>query len=117
VEGERLTGTRKQDLTGRNSIHRMETMTNGGEKIEFENDRVRVVRVKLGTHEKRPLRTRNDRVLIWLTDAHHTRTDPKGRKEEIRRWAGEVAWRTASQHEIENLAEKNAEMIIVELKK
>ena len=92
-------------------------MTNGGEKIEFENDRVKVVRVKLGTHEKHPARARKDRVLIWLTDAHHSRIEPNGKKEEIRRRAGDVAWRNASQHEIENLAEKGAEMIIVELKK
>lgn len=92
-------------------------MANSGEKVELENDRVKVVRVKLGTHEKRPVRARKDRVLIWLTDSHHARTEPNGKKEEVRRRAGEVAWRTASQHEIENLAESNAEMIIVELKK
>jgi hypothetical protein len=55
-------------------------------------------------------------VLIWLTDAHEMRTEPGGRKEEIRRRAGEVAWRTASQHEIENLEHTPVEVIIVELK-
>ena len=93
------------------------TKTSGGEKIEFENDRVRVIRVKLGHREKHPVRTRGDRVLIWLTEAHEQRAEPNGKKEEIRRKPGEVAWRTASQHQIENLEEKEVEVIIVELKK
>lgn len=91
-------------------------MTDRGERLEFENDRVRVLRVKVEGHEKHPRRNRFPRVLIWLTDAHEMRTEPVGRKEEIRRRAGEVAWRTASQHEIENLEDTPVEVIIVELK-
>jgi hypothetical protein len=92
-------------------------MTKGGEKIEFENDRVRVIRVKLGQREKHPVRTRKDRVLVWLTEAHEQRTESNGKTEEIRRRPGDVAWRTASQHQIENVEEKDVEVIIVELKK
>lgn len=87
-----------------------------GEKVEFENDRVRVVRVKIGHREKHPSRDRRDRVLIWLTDAHEIRTEPSGKKEEIRRKAGDAAWRTASQHQIENVEEQDVELLIVELK-
>jgi hypothetical protein len=92
-------------------------MTTGGEKVEFENDRVRVIRVKLGHREKHPVRTRKDRVLVWLTEAHEQRIEPGGKKEEIRRKPGEVAWRAASQHQIENVEEKDVEVIIVELLK
>jgi hypothetical protein len=92
-------------------------MANGTEKIEFENDRLKVVRVKLGKREKHPVRARGDRVIIWLTDSHHVRTEPNGKKEELRRKAGEVVWRTVSQHQIENLGEDKHEVIIVELKK
>jgi len=92
-------------------------MANGREKIEFENDRVRVTRVELGRREKPPLRTRKDRVIIWLTDSHHVRTEPNGKREEVRRKAGEVAWRGASDHQVENLADARHEVIIVELKK
>jgi hypothetical protein len=92
-------------------------MANGGEKIEFENDRVKVVRVKLGKREKHPVRARKDRVIIWLTDSHYVRTEPNGKKEELRRKAGDVAWRTASQHQVENMGEDQQEVVIVELKK
>lgn len=90
-------------------------MPNTKEKVEFENKRVKVTRVNLGANEKHP-RRRNDRVLIWLTDAHHSRLQAGGKKEEVRRHAGEVAWRDASQHEVENMAGKEHELIIVELK-
>ena len=62
----------------------------GGEKVALENDRVRVIRVKIDHHEKHPVRDRHDRVLVWLTDAHEIRSEPNGKKEEIRRKAGEV---------------------------
>jgi hypothetical protein len=91
-------------------------MSEGGEKIEFENERVRVIRVKIGQREKHPVRARRDRVLVWLTDAHEMRTEPSGKKEEVRRKGGDVAWRTASQHQIENYEDKEVELIIMELK-
>jgi len=91
-------------------------MPKNEERVEFENNRVKVTRVNLGEHGKNPTRARNDRVLIWLTDAHHVRVE-SGKKESIRRRAGEVAWRDASQHEIEDLAGSGHELIIVELKK
>jgi len=91
-------------------------MTTVGEKVEFENDRVKVVRVTLTAGAKHPVHARKDRVLIWLTGGHHVRTDSKGKKEELRRQAGDVAWRTASEHQIENLAKEKSEVIIVELK-
>lgn len=87
-----------------------------GETVEFENDRVRLIRVRIGHREKHPIRDRNDRVLVWLTDAHEMRTEPGGKKEEVRRKAGEVAWRAASQHQIENVEDQETELVIVELK-
>lgn len=92
-------------------------MTNGEEKVEFENDRVKVVRVRLRKGEKAPVRTRKDRVIVWLTDSLHARTESSGKKEEFRRKVGDIAWRSASQHQVENLGEGRHEVIIVELKK
>lgn len=91
-------------------------MTKGGDKVEFENHRVKVSRVTVGQREKHPVRSRNDRVLIWLTDSHEIRTEPQGKREEVRRKAGDVAWRSASQHQIENLEDQHVQLIIVELK-
>jgi hypothetical protein len=92
-------------------------MTKGGEILEFENDSVKVSRVTIGAGEKRPRSARNDRVLVWLTDAHHVRVEPNGKREEIRRKAGEVAWRAKSEHQVENVGTNSVEVVIVELKK
>ena len=89
--------------------------TTSGETVELENDRVRVVRVRVVGHEKLQARQRKDRVLVWLTNAEHQRTEA-GRTERIGRKAGEVAWRAASTHEIENLSDEPVEVVIVELK-
>jgi hypothetical protein len=92
-------------------------MAKGGEILEFENDSVKVSRVTIGAGEKRPQGARADRVLVWLTDAHHVRVEPNGKREVIRRKAGEVAWRTRSEHEIENIGANSVEVVIVEIKK
>jgi len=89
---------------------------NSEEQVEFENEQVKVIRVRIGKHEQHR-RTRRDRVIIWLTDARHRRTESGGKTQEITRKAGDVAWRPASEHQIENLGDEHMEVILVELKR
>ena len=84
-------------------------------KVEFENDRVRVLRVKHTGRERHPQTSRKDRVIIYLNDGRITRTE-NGKQEETRHKAGDVVWRKQSQHHIENLNDANHEVIVVELK-
>ena len=84
-------------------------------KVEFENDRVRVLRVRHEGREIHPLTSRHDRLIIYLNDGHVARIE-NGKKKEIRRKAGEVVWRDPSQHQIENLTGASHEVIVVELK-
>lgn len=86
-----------------------------GAILEFENDRVRVLRVKHAGRERHPQTSRRDRLIIYLNDGHVARTE-NGKKEESQRKAGEVVWKNGSQHQIENLNEANHEVIIVEVK-
>lgn len=85
------------------------------ERVEFENERVRVLRVRVGAGSQHHARSRKDRVIVWLTGAHHVRVGHDGRREELHRRPGEVAWRAASEHRIENIGEPH-EVLIVELK-
>jgi hypothetical protein len=85
------------------------------ERVEFENERVRVSRVRVGAGSRHQPRSRKDRVIVWLTGAHHVRVGLDGRREELRRRPGEVAWRAASEHRIENIGEPH-EVLIIELK-
>ncbi len=86
-----------------------------GATLEFENDRVRVLRVKHAGRERHPQTSRHDRLIIYVNDGHVARTE-NGKKEESRHNAGAVVWKNRSQHQIENLNESNHEVIIVEFK-
>ncbi len=83
--------------------------------VEFENDRVRVLRIKHSEAAAPALAAKHDRVIIYLTDGHISRIEG-GRREEIRRKSGDVVWRGRSQHQIESLSGPGHEVIIVELK-
>jgi hypothetical protein len=87
-----------------------------GATVEFENERVKVLRVKHGQREGHPQTSRNDRLVIYLNQGHIKRTE-SGKQEEIKRKPGDVVWRGRSQHQVENLSDANHEVIIVELKK
>jgi hypothetical protein len=45
-------------------------LSGGTEKVEFENEHVRVVRAANGPRGRTALRSRRDRVLVFLTDSH-----------------------------------------------
>lgn len=87
-----------------------------GAKVEFENDRVKVSRVKHAGREKHPPASRTDRLIIYLNEGHVARTE-RGKPEDVRHKAGDVVWRDRSQHQVENLNDAGHEVIIVELKK
>ena len=86
-----------------------------GACVEFENERVRVLRVQHAGRERQPPASRHDRLIIYLTDGHVQRTEG-GKSEQLRRRAGEVVWRDRSQHQIDNLENARHEVLIVELK-
>jgi hypothetical protein len=58
--------------------------------IEFENEQVRVLRIRYGPHEKSVMHGHPASLAVSLTDAHGTCTLPDGKTEdrmpESRRW-------------------------------
>jgi uncharacterized RmlC-like cupin family protein len=86
-------------------------------KLEFENDQVRVIRVKVGPHEAIPTHAHLlNRVSVNLTDQSVKSTDSDGKVETIQHKAGDASWGGAKTHKEENLSDKPSEMIIVEIK-
>lgn len=83
--------------------------------VEFENERVRVSRVKQTGAGARSPATRHDRLIVYLEDSEITRT-VHGELEEIRRGAGDVVWRDASEHTVEVTDDGAHEVLIIELK-
>jgi hypothetical protein len=85
-------------------------------KLEFENDQVRVLRMKLGAHQATPVleHSRNS-VAILLTDEAARTTDASGVVASVTHKAGEVIWEIPVTQKIENVSDEPLEMILVEL--
>ena len=86
-------------------------------KVEFENDRVRVVRIKYGPGEKSVMHSHPESIAVFLTDAHAKFTYPDGKTEGINASAGSVQHMDAFTHLPENKSKKPFEVIQIELKR
>ncbi len=84
--------------------------------VEFENDHVRVIRIKYKPSEKSVMHSHPESVAIFLTDAHAKFTYPNGKSEDIKAKAGSVQHMEAFTHLPENTSKKSFEVIQVELK-
>ncbi len=84
--------------------------------VEFENDQVRVLRIRYGPHEKSVMHKHPAGVAIFLTDSNTRFTFADGRTEERPGKAGQVLESAAETHLPENLSDQPFEVIQVELK-
>jgi len=84
--------------------------------VPFENDRVRVLRTILEPHLKSPMHEHPHYVVVYLTELHTTMKLGDGRIVDNPRRPGEIAWREALKHETENIGDRTAVEIQVELK-
>ncbi len=86
-------------------------------KVEFENDQVRVLRVKIGPKETAPMHEHGlNRVVTYLTDQKFQVTTADGKVEQVEHKAGEVSWGGPARHKEESLNDKPFEVVVVELK-
>jgi hypothetical protein len=85
-------------------------------RVELENEKVRVLRIKYGPHEKSVMHQHPPSVQINLTIAHLIVTYPDGRTESIHAKAGQVLAVPASERLPENLSDFPYEAIAIELK-
>jgi quercetin dioxygenase-like cupin family protein len=85
-------------------------------KVEVENADVRVLRVRLGPHERAAMHSHPSRVVVFLTDLHLKFTDPNGKTEKVAGKAGHAGLGKAVTHMTENVSDSACELIEVELK-
>ena len=85
-------------------------------KVELENEKVRVLRIRYGPHEKSAMHSHPALVGVMMTDLHARFTYPDGRTEDIAAKAGDVVSFPAIDHLPENLSDQPMEVIAVELK-
>jgi quercetin dioxygenase-like cupin family protein len=84
--------------------------------VEFENDQVRVLRIKYGPHEKSVMHSHPAGVVVMLTDMNNKFTFPDGKSEERQAKAGSVLETETVNHLPENIGDQPFEAILVELK-
>ncbi len=85
-------------------------------KVEFENDKVRVLRITYGPHEKSVMHEHPDAVAVFLTSQKGKFTLADGKTIE-RSWKrGQALWTPGEKHLPENLSGRPLELVLVELK-
>jgi len=82
----------------------------------FENDRVDVVSVHYGPHEKSGLHDHPGGVVVSLTEAHLRFTDENGKVREVHSKAGEVRWYPPFKHRVENLGDTTYDAVYIGVK-
>lgn len=85
--------------------------------VEFENQQVRVLRIRFGPHEKSVMHGHPPGIVVVLSDCDFRFYLPKGEKRDIIGKAGEIiCFEEAFEHLPTNLSAKPFEAILVEIK-
>jgi len=83
---------------------------------EFENERVRIVRIVYGPGEESTMHHHPESVAVFLTDGQVQMTLPDGSVEEMEVTAGSAAYSGAVEHDPKNTADIPLEVVEIELK-
>ena len=92
------------------------SVDSGHYKAEFENDRVRVLRITYGAGEESVMHYHPDGVAVFLNDQQTEFTLPDGSTETMDVKAGTQVFTPAGQHLPKNIGEGPVELVLVELK-
>src|SRR5919198_3227403 len=84
-------------------------------KIEFDNERVRVIRFHFEPHAKVPMHDAPDLVSVALTPGHLRLTSPDGTSQDFHYQAGDADWLPAQSHAGENMTDTPLEFLAVQL--
>jgi quercetin dioxygenase-like cupin family protein len=85
-------------------------------KLDFENERVQVVSVHYGPHEKSSLHEHPGGVVVSLSEGHLRFTDETGKTREVYAKPGEVRWYAPFKHRVENLSDTSYDAVYVGVK-
>ena len=84
--------------------------------VEFENDKVRIIRIKYGPGEKSVMHTHGPNVAVILTENLNRMTLADGTSVEETAKIGMANWSDGEQHLPENLSNKPMEVVLIEIK-
>jgi beta-alanine degradation protein BauB len=87
-------------------------------KLLLENDKVRVMEIRLKPGEKAPMHNHpNNHVVYVMKDTKFKLSFADGKSGEFDLKAGQTLWMEAGSHETENIGKADGHNLIVELKK
>jgi quercetin dioxygenase-like cupin family protein len=85
-------------------------------KLDFENERVQVINVHYGPHEKSEMHDHPGGVVVVVTGGHLKFTDQNGKSHEVFAKAGEARWFPATKHKVENVGDEPYNAVYVGIK-
>ena len=85
-------------------------------RLMFENDRVQVVSVHYGPHEKSEMHDHPGGVVVVVTGGHLRFTDQNGKVTEVFSKAGEARWFPPFKHKVENVGDEPYNAVYVGMK-
>lgn len=85
-------------------------------KLAFENDRVQVISVHYGPHEKSAMHDHPGGVVVVITGGHLKFTDEHGKVTEVFAKPGEARWFAPFKHTVENVGDTAYDAVYVGLK-
>jgi beta-alanine degradation protein BauB len=84
--------------------------------LSFENERVQVVSVVYGPHEKSVLHDHPGGVVVSITEGHLRFTDENGKVREVFAKPGEARWYPPFKHRVENLGDTTYRAVYIGVK-
>jgi beta-alanine degradation protein BauB len=85
-------------------------------KLDFENDRVQVVSVHYGPHEKSAMHEHPGGVVVVITAGHLKFTDENGKVTEVFAKPGEARWFAPFKHRVENVGDTSYNAVYIGIK-
>jgi hypothetical protein len=86
-------------------------------RVDFENDRTRVLRLTLGAGEAIPMHDDRAGVLVCIAGCRIRLTTPDGKTQDVELKAGETRWMPDARRVTRNIAAGPVEMLYVETKR
>ena len=84
--------------------------------VMSENEKVRILKVHYGPHEKSVMHSHPAAVAVFLSDSKAQFTYPDGKTEDVITKAGDARYTPSMVHLPENLGDNGMDLILVELK-
>lgn len=85
-------------------------------KVLFENDRIRVLEIRLKRRQKIAMHSHPANLVYALTPSRIKSTSPEGKSQNLKMKKGQANWSDGGSHSVENLDNSLTTSLVIELK-